>query len=258
MSLEACAALVRRADPDRFAPAMTAPEADRALLWPLYAFNLEVARAAWASPEPLIAQMRLQFWADTLDEAAGSTPPRAHEVAAPLTAMLRATALPVAPLAALVQARRWDTGREGFADAAALWAYLEATSGNLMQGAVRLLGGGPGADAAALALGRAQGLANWLVAVPALEAAGRRPLPDPAPGAISELARAGLSWLAQARADRGKLPRRALPALLAAWQAGPVLQRAAHSPGAVAAGALRSSEFRRRGTLLLRAVSGRW
>ncbi len=41
MSLEACAALVERGDPDRHAAAMAAPPAARARLWPLYAFNLE-------------------------------------------------------------------------------------------------------------------------------------------------------------------------------------------------------------------------
>ncbi|MDZ7907533.1 MAG: hypothetical protein U5N10_04435 [Gemmobacter sp.] len=47
MSDEACAALVERADPERFAATMAADVADRPLLWPLYAFNIEVARAPW-------------------------------------------------------------------------------------------------------------------------------------------------------------------------------------------------------------------
>ena len=47
MSVEACAALVARGDPDRFLSAMAAPVAARAVLFPLYAFNLEVAKAPW-------------------------------------------------------------------------------------------------------------------------------------------------------------------------------------------------------------------
>ena len=41
-ALAACAALVERADPDRFAATMAAPVAARARLWPLYALNIEV------------------------------------------------------------------------------------------------------------------------------------------------------------------------------------------------------------------------
>ncbi|MFM2355945.1 MAG: hypothetical protein RLZZ528_1681, partial [Pseudomonadota bacterium] len=57
--LTACAAMVEASDPDRFAATMATPAPLRARLWPLYAYNLELARAAWASPEPLVCQMRL-------------------------------------------------------------------------------------------------------------------------------------------------------------------------------------------------------
>ena len=38
MSLDACAEIVQRGDPDRFAAVMAAPTAARARLFPLYAF----------------------------------------------------------------------------------------------------------------------------------------------------------------------------------------------------------------------------
>ena len=44
MTLNACAELVRQGDPDRFLATMAAPPEARAKLFPLYAFNLEVAR----------------------------------------------------------------------------------------------------------------------------------------------------------------------------------------------------------------------
>ncbi|MEN9060069.1 hypothetical protein [Ponticoccus litoralis] len=43
--LHACAELVQRADPERFRAVMAAPVAARAALFPIYAFNIEVARA---------------------------------------------------------------------------------------------------------------------------------------------------------------------------------------------------------------------
>jgi phytoene/squalene synthetase len=74
--LEACAALVERSDPDRFRVAMAAPPAAREVLFPLYAFNLEVARAPWATREPMLAEMRLQWWRDQVEAAAVQLPPR--------------------------------------------------------------------------------------------------------------------------------------------------------------------------------------
>ena len=49
MSVAACAALVERSDPERYLAVMAAPVWARERLFPLYAFNLEVARAPWVS-----------------------------------------------------------------------------------------------------------------------------------------------------------------------------------------------------------------
>jgi 15-cis-phytoene synthase len=57
MTVNACAALVQRGDPDRFAAVMAAPVEARARLFVIYAWNLEVARAPWVTSEPLIAEM---------------------------------------------------------------------------------------------------------------------------------------------------------------------------------------------------------
>ena len=69
MTVAACAELVQRGDPDRFLAVMAAPVGVRAQLLPLYAFNLEVARAPWVTQEPLIAEMRLQWWRDVVENA---------------------------------------------------------------------------------------------------------------------------------------------------------------------------------------------
>ena len=67
--------MLRAGDPDRFASVMAAQPGDRARLATLYAANLEIARAALASAEPLISQMRLQWWTDQIAAiVAGQTP----------------------------------------------------------------------------------------------------------------------------------------------------------------------------------------
>lgn len=244
MTIEACAALVERGDPDRFAATMAAPVAARARLWPLYAFNLEVARAPWVTKEPMIAEMRLQWWRDVVAEPA----PRAHEVAGPLHALIREAALPVPVFDRLIEARRWDVYKEPFQDQAALEAYLEDTAGGLMWLAVQATGGRD--EATARAWGWALGLANFLRAVPELEAKGRIPLVDGRPEAVADLARQGL-----ARIDRaGRVQN---PALLAAWMARPLLRQVAQEPQRVAAGAVSLSEFSRRARLAWAGVRGR-
>ena len=80
--MTACAALVEKADPDRFAAVMAGPLAARLVLFPIYAFNVEVARAPWVTQEPMIAEMRLQWWRDALEEIAEGRAVRRHRVAA--------------------------------------------------------------------------------------------------------------------------------------------------------------------------------
>jgi len=255
MTVEACAEIVRRGDPDRFRAAMAAPVAARARLFPLYAFNVEVARAPWVTEEPMIAEMRLQWWRDVLEEIAGAGPVRRHEVATPLAAVLGRDEAVL--LDGLVAARRWDAYRDPFADSAAFDAHIDATSGHLLWVAARVLGASHG-EAPLRDLGYAMGVANWLVAVPELTARGRQPLVDRCPEAVGALARAALDRLGAAQAARGEVPPEAVPAARAAWAAGPILRRAAEDPRRVEEGALAPSEFRRRAGLLWRAVTGRW
>ena len=251
MSLAACAGIVERGDPDRFLATMAAPPGARARLWPLYAFNVEVSRAPWVTREPLIAEMRLQWWSDALGEIASGGPVRSHEVATPLSEVLDAEG--ARALDRTVAARRADAHRTGPADEEALDRHIADTAGELLRQAVRLLGAEGGEKAAGDA-GWAQGIANWLLAVPALEAAGVAPLwPGADPAA---LARKGLRRLASAR--RSGVPRAARPAMLAAWRAGGVLARAERAPERVRGGGLGGSEFARRGALLLRSATGRW
>ncbi|MGR3756844.1 MAG: squalene/phytoene synthase family protein [Tranquillimonas sp.] len=245
MGVNACAELVRRGDPDRFLSAMAARPPARAVLFPIYAFNLEVARAPWLTAEPMIAEMRLQWWRDVLDEIAGGKPVRRHEVATPLAAALDAEGAEL--LDRLVAARRADIAAEPFRDEAALWAYLDATAGHLMWATARALGAAAPDEAALRALARAQGLANWFLAVPALQERGRQPLPDGRPEAVARLADEALR----------AMPRRLTgPAALAAWRARPLLKRARRDPLCVVDGRLGQSEFARRAGLLRAGLAG--
>ncbi|MFV0361225.1 phytoene/squalene synthase family protein [Tropicimonas sp.] len=256
MSVETCAAIVERGDPDRFLSTMAAPRRAREVLFPLYAFNVEVARVPWASKEPMICQMRLQWWRELLDEIATGRPVRAHEIAAPLAAVIRGRNLPVAPLDALVVARDWDIHADPFEDDAHLDRYLEDTAGGLMWTTAMALNVPAEWERAIRDAGWAAGLAAFLRAVPELAARGRRPLRDTRPDAVGALIRKGLIRLA--RAQESGIPRAAHPALRSAWRACATLRRAAADPSDVLAGRLGESDFARRAGLLRRALFGGW
>ncbi|MDZ4391626.1 squalene/phytoene synthase family protein [Cypionkella sp.] len=253
MSLTACADLVERGDPDRFAAVMAAPAPLRARLWPLYAFNLEIARAPWVTKEPMIAEMRLQWWRDVVAEAA----PRAHEVAGPLHDLIGAARLDLGVLDRIAAARIWDVYSEPFEDQAAFDLYLEETSAGLMWLAAQACGATDQAEETVRAYGWSAGLASYLRAVPSLEERGRRPLVDGRPGAVRDLAARGVEKISKARAGR-HLVGKAAPALLAGWQAEGLLRQVLANPMVVAEGRMGLSEFGRRGRLLWQGFTGRW
>lgn len=255
MSVNACAALVERGDPDRFMAAMAAAPSDRLALFPLYALNLEAARAPWVTSEPMIAEMRLQWWRDLVEEIGADAPPRAHEVAAPLADVIRKHALPIDLLDELVAARRWDVYRDAFEDQDDFDRHLNQTSGHLMWLSALALGADAAQEPAARDVGFAMGVAGWLQAVPELQSRGRIPLVDGRDQAVADLAKRGLDRLSQARGTRFGA---ATSAIRAGWRSESLLKQVVANPGIVADGQMGTSEGKRRGTLLWRSLTNRW
>ena len=253
MTLAACADLVRKGDPDRFLSAMAAPPEARARLFPLYAFNLEIARAPWVASDPVVAKMRLQFWRDALAEIDEGQPARAHEVVQPLAEVMRTAGLPGEVLDGIVVARWADTDQEPITSAEVLDVYLAETAGTLMWASAQVLGAQSIREPAVRAVGKAAGLASMLVAAPELERRGWRVLPETGLGELIADARADI---AAARKINFKL---SIPALRAAWRADGILARAAAANAeAIRAGGLEDSEFARRAGLSWRSLTRRW
>ncbi len=252
MSVEACASIVEKGDPPRFRAVMAAPVAARDKLFPLYAFNVEVARAPWVTSEPGIAEIRLQWWIDALGEIAEGAPVRQHEVVVPLAMVI--TSEQARGLIPLIEARQWDIYRDPFADTDALLAYLGRTSGRLLETAAALLGQED--PVPAQKAGLAQGIANWLVAAPALQSAGKQPLPGDTPDALRALAEVGLEALRTARGMT--IAPGARPAFHVAAEAGAILSTARKDPRAVAERRLVPSPFKSNILLYKSALTGRF
>lgn len=244
MSFEACARIVEKGDPERFLAAMAAPVRARRVLFPLYAFNLEVARAPWVTQEPMIAEMRLQWWRDALEEIAQERPVRKHEVTTPLAEVLDPEG--ARALDRLIAARRWDVYKDAFEDEAHFDSYLDATAGELMWQAARAMGSGAEHRDAVRGFGAAAGLVRFLKAAPALEAAGRVPLLDGRPQGIAARAQRAVP-----DARRPSLGKAAEPATLEGWQTLPLLRQILRSPDRVAGGAVGLAPLRSKMRLLL-------
>ena len=240
MSVTACAALVEQADPLRFRVAMAAPVPARQILFPLYAFNVEVARAPWVTQEAMIAEMRLQWWRDALEEIAEGKTPRKHEVVDALAQCLDAEGARC--LDGLIAARRWDIYKDAFEDRTHFDDYITATSGHLMWTAARLLG--PANEAVARDFAYAVGVANIFQAIPALEAQGRKPLIDGTEAGVKALAETALARMYQAKGERGQVSKAASSALIAGYHAKPILRRVIADPASVAQDALATNPGR--------------
>lgn len=229
--LNACAALLAKADSDRFRAVMAAPQHARAVLFPLYAANAEVARAPWASKEPMIVAMRLQWWHDVLGEIIAGGPVRRHEVATPLGAGLSKAAAAVWEEA--IDVRLKDCEARPFEATSDLLYYLEQTGGSLLWAAALALGAPDCDERAVRAIGTAQALANYFSALPELEARGKQPVPDGRPETLAELAHSQLrGWPSDQLSAASRI------ACIAAFAAKPRLKAAATSPDRIATGQL--------------------
>ncbi|HKS88425.1 MAG TPA: squalene/phytoene synthase family protein [Stellaceae bacterium] len=218
------AALVRRDDRDRYLTVLFAPTERREGLFALYAFNAEIARVRERVTQPMLGQIRLQWWREVVEAAYAGMPPRAHETAAPLAAAIRQFGLSRAALDRLIDAREMDLADAPPADLAALETYAEGTSATLVHLALEVLGAAtPAALAAGREIGIAYALAGLLRALPFHARAGRSCIPQGV--AVAAIGEAAAAHLAAARRSRKELPRAALPAMLPAIVAGHALAR---------------------------------
>ncbi|WP_281300249.1 MULTISPECIES: squalene/phytoene synthase family protein [unclassified Iodidimonas] len=157
-ALSPCAQMVRDHDHDRWLTLLYAAPKDREDLAALYAFNHEVAKTREQISEPMLGEIRLQWWRETIDGLYEGRP-RRHPVADALALVLERHALDRTAFMALIDARSadlYDEGPQGLGD---LIAYADATGGGLNALAAQICGADDPADQeAAHAIGRAWAL----------------------------------------------------------------------------------------------------
>ena len=185
---DAAAATARTGEPDRYLAALLAPPPQRAALLALAAFAAELARIpGLVVREPLMGEIRLQWWRDALELAEGQR--TGHAVADAVRAAARTYDLPPGLLHGLIDARGLELRRAPFAGDRDLHDFLWQAEGALFALACRVVGLADDAavEAACAASGRAYGMARLLLGLPRSLALGRIPL------AQTQIAMAGLT-----------------------------------------------------------------
>lgn len=207
---------------DRYLAALLAPKAARRGLIALAAFQGEVARAVETVNEPIMGEIRLQWWRDALpglrDGASTGNP-----LADALGAAMRRHALSEQAVLTILDAnaRALEPGFPAGEDDVS--AYLRDSDGTGLQLAARILGVEPGGagDGLLAAAAQAGGRVRLLRALPIMLSHGRHPLPPPAgtsdadwAAAAEPVIHAARSWLGKARMQIDGADRRVIAAVL--------------------------------------------
>ena len=130
---------VKAHDYDRFLITLFAPATSREDLFALYAFNHEVAKIREAVSEPMLGEIRLQWWRESIDGIYDDNP-RKHGVVLPLHAAVKRSSIAKQDFIKIIDARVADIYDENPKTLNEFEAYLGETSGNLTRIAAQIIG----------------------------------------------------------------------------------------------------------------------
>lgn len=232
-----CDELVRSEDKDRWLTALFVPEERRPLIHALYAFNAELARVRDQVSQPMLGEIRLQWWDDAVTGIyAGTTPD--HPVLQLLAYAIAAADLPLHAFRNMIEARKTDLYDDPMPSLTDLEGYLGETSSALIQLAALVLAGEEALRTPTVSgyAGVAVGIAGLMRSLPEHRARGQCYVPldllarrglspahvlagrgDAAMAVVlAELRHLAESRLDEARAAQAEVPVAALPAFLPA------------------------------------------
>ena len=251
-----CSAFVRERDRDHYLAGLFAPPEKRCHLNALHAFAADLAAIKSKASEPLLGQVRLQWWRDSLNEMiAGTT--IGMPIANALARAIAACELPAPPFEAMIEAREAELDGDHLASLAGFEDHLSATDGAVIELGVQVLTGDGNGQAVARPAGIALGLTRTLARLPA-PSAGMDLLPrdilkmhgaggdtgpnDASPAlkaAMDDLIATARHHLEAARRGWSGLAPASLPALLPLATIEPDLRRVERAPYSGASGRLR-------------------
>jgi phytoene synthase len=155
---------LQKNDRDRYVADLFAPEPFRRHLFALHAFSAEVARVRDVVSDPMLGEIRLQWWRDSIQNGAGG----GHPIATALNATIAKFHLPKDALQRLIDARLFDLYDDPMPSLHDLEGYAGETSSALIQLAAIILAEGhdPGTAEAAGHAGVAYALTGLMRSLP--------------------------------------------------------------------------------------------
>jgi phytoene synthase len=205
---------------DRYLAARLAPRKARRDLIALAAFVGETARIVATASEPLVGEMRLQWWRDVLEPGRPAGEATGNPIADALRDAIARHALPAELFSTLLDARARALAPDFAATGTVLDRYLDDTEGTAFRLAARILGvtSGEAVEKLIVAAGQAYGRVQLLRTLPLVLAAGRRASSQAAlvndwAALAPPMLETARSWLRRARGHVRDAPE-AMPAVL--------------------------------------------
>ncbi|VAX04580.1 Phytoene synthase [hydrothermal vent metagenome] len=131
--------MVDKYDHDRYLTILYSPAEKRSALFALYAFNYEISKIREVVSEPMLGEIRLQWWREAI-EGIFQGDMRNHEVIPTLSAAITQNEICRDSLMTIIDGRAQDLYDEALKNNAELEKYLSQTAGKLSCLAVHILG----------------------------------------------------------------------------------------------------------------------
>ncbi len=138
--MDNCFNIVRDHDKDRFLIGLMMPRAKRNDIWPIFAFNFEIAKTAEIVSEPMMGNIRLQWWRDAIDEIYSDAIPRKHEVVELLARVIKKHNLNKDSFLALINMREFDLEYKMLSDWESFEIYARKTNAPINDLVLQVLG----------------------------------------------------------------------------------------------------------------------
>ena len=168
-----CEAAVRAGDRDRWLASLFSPRPGRRHTHALLAFNLEIAKVRESVSQPMLGEIRYQWWRDAIANGQGGGNP----VAEAFIDTIATFNLDTERLLALIEARGFDLYDDPMPSGLALENYARDTGSTLFEAIARILAPGRLPPPAVDEAGRAYALTGLLRGLPYQVMAGQMFLP---------------------------------------------------------------------------------
>ena len=179
MSVHRCAQLLRSGDPDKFLATIIAPRHLRPILFTIFAFHYEISKIPYSTKEELLAEIKFKWWEEELINIKNNNHNRTrNEILNPLSDLIISKKIPIDLFLASIKARRFDLGNQPHLNVRDQLDYIENIFSSLLEVALRSCANNLSAESVLCVrkYGLVLGVANLLLALPALELMGKKPL----------------------------------------------------------------------------------